>query len=69
VNREVTLKIKAIIAGLFISLACTTEDTCYLDCPEAFRVSALCKDGTTSDSTGANACSGHGGIDCWECAE
>ncbi|MBN2037290.1 MAG: endonuclease/exonuclease/phosphatase family protein [Chitinispirillaceae bacterium] len=40
---------------------------CRKDCPKAQRISAKCKDGTTDSRTGSGACSGHQGVDCWEC--
>jgi endonuclease G len=42
---------------------------CSRQCPAARRTGSLCVDGTYSKATGRGACSGHGGVKCWECLE
>lgn len=37
------------------------------ECPASDRTGAICKDGSTSTSTGAGTCSGHGGVNKWLC--
>ena len=31
----------------------------------AYRIGAICNDGTQSSATGSGACSWHGGVSCW----
>jgi len=47
--------------------SCCYDGFCDIDCPASYRTGCLCNDGTTSNSTGSGACSGHGGVYCWYC--
>jgi endonuclease G len=49
------------------SRAKISANVCNKQCPQARRTGAQCKDGTKSSARGSGACSGHGGVKCWEC--
>jgi hypothetical protein len=66
------LLIILILTSCIISFSCSKDDTptssssdCQTD--QSKRKGAMCKDGSTSNSTGSGACSGHGGVDYWLC--
>lgn len=70
------MKTKFLLVMLFalaFSLSnCSKDDApaasnsdCQTD--QSKRRGAMCKDGSTSNSTGSGACSGHGGVDYWLC--
>jgi hypothetical protein len=45
----------------------TGSSSCDINCPSASRTGCECNDGTSSTATGSGACSGHGGVKCWDC--
>lgn len=60
------LRLAAII--IMISIICMScQDPVSSDCTASDRTGAVCKDGTTTSSTGSGACSGHGGVERWIC--
>ena len=47
---------------LFIVIVFITITSCTKNCT---RTGCICKDNTSSNSTGTGACSGHGGVKQW----
>jgi hypothetical protein len=59
---------------LTITMGCTKEELCTesttvheCDNNDTTRVGCMCNDGTQSTATGSGACSGHGGVNYWQC--
>ena len=70
--KKITVLFSILIIGsglITCSSPTNNESSCRIDCPAGSRKGATCKDGTTSTSTGSGTCSGHGGVECWQCAE
>lgn len=62
------MRIIAIFCAFCLFCSFLAYSNCDINCPTSSRTGARCKDGASSTATGSGACSGHGGVSCWECS-